>query len=384
MRKKPLVVVIASGVIFAAVFFSVRRWQQVTDPDYRLRKGQEAARAGNYEEAERFALLLHDDRQEDHVQLLRGEIYFRQNDFDEAIRAFRAMKDRGALRLEAAKFESECLVNLGAVREAERVFRFVLSKDPDHIDSHRFLAAIYYDQGEMPRAVDHLHEVARLDPKDARPHRLIGVIFKDLDQIDDAIFAYEESLRRVPPDTLGQEVRVELAECLLKRGKNERVLELVEGIDTQEAVAVRVEALLNLERDKEALPLLEDAQVRFPGNATFLRLRARLYVLEKNLEAAGKLLEQAIQLDAVDFRSRHELAIVLERMGKTAEAQKQHQKVKEVQKRLTELTNLTKEAMERSWDADVRLRLAALCDQLQRPQLAQMWRNAAAACGESR
>jgi tetratricopeptide (TPR) repeat protein len=380
MRKKPLVVAVASAIIIAAVFFSARRWQQVTDPDYRLKKGQEAARAGNFDEAEHYARLLENDQQTDRMQLLRGEIYFRQKDYAEALRAFNAIKDKGPLRLEAIKFQGECLVNLGAVREAERVFQFVLSEDPGHIESHRFLAAIYYDQGDMPRALSHLNEVSRLDAGDARPHRLIGLIFKDFDQIDDAIAAYEESLRRGPMAALAAEVRVELAECLIKRGKNERVLELVEGIDSEEAVAVHGEALLNLERTNEARTLLEDSLVRFPKHAVLLRLRAQLYISERKLDEAVTLLEQAIRLDAMDFRSRHQLALVLERMGKTAEAQKQHDQVKEIQKRLTELTNLTKEAMERSWDADVRLRLAAMYDQLQRPQLAQMWRNAAAAC----
>ena len=66
-------------------------------------------------------------------------------------------------------------------------------------------------------------------------------------------------------------------------------------------------------------------------------------------------------------------------MGKSMEASVQHQKVKQTQNLLTDLTNLGKEAMRRPWDTGVRVRLAEICDELGKPQMAAMWRNAAAA-----
>ena len=44
------------------------------------------------------------------------------------------------------------------------------------------------------------------------------------------------------------------------------------------------------------------------------------------------------------------------------------------------LTRLSKEAMDSPWDAEVRLRLAEVCEQMGRSDLAEMWRRAAQAC----
>jgi thioredoxin-like negative regulator of GroEL len=48
--------------------------------------------------------------------------------------------------------------------------------------------------------------------------------------------------------------------------------------------------------------------------------------------------------------------------------------------RLDQLTDLNRQAMRNPWDADVRRRLAEVCEQIGRPDLAAMWRSAADAC----
>ena len=52
----------------------------------------------------------------------------------------------------------------------------------------------------------------------------------------------------------------------------------------------------------------------------------------------------------------------------------------ETQKALDELTKLSQEAMKRPWDAAVRRRLAKVCQQLGKADLATMWLEAAEAC----
>ena len=66
--------------------------------------------------------------------------------------------------------------------------------------------------------------------------------------------------------------------------------------------------------------------------------------------------------------------------GRTGDATRTLARVEELRADLDRITALSREAMEKPWDADVRVRLAELCDRMGKPELAAMWRNAAAAC----
>src|SRR5205823_4592206 len=125
--------------------------------------------------------------------------------------------------------------------EAERFLRYVVSKRPDHIDAHRGLATLYYDQRAWVPAVLHLLKWAELDPRDGRAHRFMGLIYRDLDQPTPAIAAYEEALHRELAGPVVQEVKEELAECLVAQSQYERALALL-GEETdrpQEAAKLR-------------------------------------------------------------------------------------------------------------------------------------------------
>jgi len=76
--------------------------------------------------------------------------------------------------------------------------------------------------------------------------------------------------------------RVELR-CEIKRGGNERAIELVEGIDWKTAAAIRAEALVNLDRRDLALRLLEESLERFPDNGNAAP-RGKIFLLENHPE----------------------------------------------------------------------------------------------------
>src|SRR6266545_2522337 len=161
MRARSLAILIFL-LLAAGGGYLVYSWYKTTDADYRLRKGQEAARAGNYEEALRYVNLLEDDSESNRALLLRGEILLRQKEYAESLLILNQISDQGAIRLQAVAMQGECLYYLGQKREAERALRFVLTENPRHVDAHRYLAAIYYDQGDLTFAVWHLREAANL------------------------------------------------------------------------------------------------------------------------------------------------------------------------------------------------------------------------------
>lgn len=407
-----LCLVLLGGLVAAATAWRGQaqwgdaRWYFTSDPNYRLRLGQAALRGSNPEEgrdrADQITLLLEASGFKDHAALLRGETYFRQgklyaeaNDLAQAgpplsraVIEFNKIRDQGALRLQAAALLGQCFVYLKQANEARAAFEFVLSQDPDNIDAHRGLAAIYFDQGALRSALDHLGRVSELDLRDGRPHRLMGLICKDLEQFGPAVEAYREALSR---DLRGQDpnaVRKELAECLVKTTKYADALEILGQFEPSPEDAPMLEALTaeclhNLGRTSEAREHLDRSLREYPNGLELLRLRAKLYMEDRDPAAAVPLLVRALELDRHDYASRYQLSLAYEALHQSAKAAEQQRLLKETQKQLDELTRLNQEASDKPFDRGTRLKLAALCDALDKPREAAMWRQAAAACPPS-
>jgi len=360
------------------------RWYSTTRPDYRLRAGREALRQGDWSTANELAALLENSGNSDHACLLRGDAHYRQGAWDRALSEFNRIEDQGPLRLQAAGLSGCCLMQLKQLAAAAEAFRFVLSEAPDDLVAHRGLAAILYDQGALFAAADHLEAVARLDPRDGRPLRLLGLIFKDLEQFGDAITAYDRALERELADAAVLEVRVELATCLVRRGEFARALErlgeqALPGTLTAQGEALRGEALWGLERADEARAVLDRALANYGDVPVLLRQRARIHLAEEQVSQAVGLLRQILEVERHDYASRYQLAQALEQLGRKDEAAEQRRLAQQTQELLTEMTKLNQQILSEPWNAVVQARLAVVCEQLDRHDLARMWRQAASA-----
>lgn len=372
-----VVLVIASGVAVAG-------WRQrVTRPEYRVARGHEAIANRDWDRADYYASRLEASGHPDRARLLRGESLLARRRPDLALAEFNRIRGEGEVRLQAAALSGKCLLDLGDLREAHRVLSFVASERPDHVDAHRGLAAVAYDLGQLGAAVDHLEQVGRLDPQDARPCRLVGLIYKDMGQLDKATVAYEEALRRGLPPAVESEVRFELAEALTQQARFADALRLL-GAATPDApekdparLAVRAECLRGVGRSAEAVALLD----RGTGESgPVLRLRGQLLLDAGDQQAAVRPLERAVELAPTDYQSHYLLAKVYAGLGRTSDAKREFDRVEGLRRALDRMTALSREAMEKPWESGVRLQLAELSEQLGRPQLAEMWRSAAAAC----
>src|SRR5205085_1866437 len=78
---------------------------------------------------------------------------------------------------------------------------------------------------------------------DGRPGRLVGLIEKDLGQYRAAVAAYREALARDLKDLVKEEVRVELAESLLKLKEYAEALNVLDAARPPPAGAAQVLAL---------------------------------------------------------------------------------------------------------------------------------------------
>jgi tetratricopeptide (TPR) repeat protein len=361
-------------------------WYQSTRPAHLLRRGQQALRQGDFSQAERLATRLEHAGHTNHAHLLRCELYFRGHDYARAVEEFNQIQDQGNLLVEASALCGRWfLLELHRPAEAERFLTFVVHRQPNNIDAHRGLATLYYDQRAWVPAVLHLLKWAELDPRDGRAHRFMGLIYKDLDQPTPAIECYEEALRRQLAAPVVEEVKEELAECLVTQSHYERSLALLDSCKPQpdelpKLLALRGECLWGLGRSSEAQALLDSALAKHPRDPELLRLRAKIYLGTNEVQAAIGLLERAVEPDRNDYAARYLLAQAYQALGRSKEAALQRRLADQTKESLLKLTDLIKKASDKPWDGPVRQQLAALCEKLGKPKLAEMWRRAALCC----
>lgn len=391
-----------------------------TRPDYRLRLGLDALRQGDEneegkpaalrhlfafagrlpptgkEQANRLALLLTASGNLFHAHMLQGHILFQSGQYYQALLEIDAMAQfkelhasREDLRLEAATLAGKCLVFLKEHRRAEATFQSVLQswpKDLDpqrgQIDAHRGLFTIYYDQGALNPALYHMEEVSRLDPQDGRAPRTMGFIYKDILRNDDlALENLTEALQRHLAPRVEAEVRLELAEILLKKGKVDQALQVLQDVgDHPKVLAIRADCLRFQGHRAEARALLDQALAKDPGSVEALRLLADLHLEAGEPFEAIKFLRPALEKDPHDLFSLSRLSRAYKLMGDQAEAEKVTIRLQETKQLFEKMTKLTQEAMNNPWDPAVRFQLADTCRQLQMLKLADMWTQAAKAC----
>jgi predicted Zn-dependent protease len=149
------------------------------------------------------------------------------------------------------------------------------------------------------------------------------------------------------------------------------------GEPSPRSAALKAEALRGVGRGPEAIAVVDRALDAYP-DGVFYRLRGQLYLDQGNAADAIPMLEQAARLYKRPYQPYFLLAQAYARAGRKADADRAAARAEEVRRDLETATELTKEAMERPQDASVRIRLAEVCERLGDPELAAMWRRAAA------
>jgi tetratricopeptide (TPR) repeat protein len=397
MRRQVALAVLALLILGAAAGLAVWRYQ-VTRPDYRLERGRQAVRQENWEEVERLTTLLEESDAPVHAHLLRAESLFaearpyldREQQEPATPLLHRVLKeldqidDPGPLQVDFSALAGLCFMYLGESVLAEQALTRVLEERPDHLDAHRGLATLYYDQGAMKKAIHHLEEVARLDPQDGRPFRLLGLIHKDMNHYSQAVACYKEALARHLVANAADDVRVNLAEVHVRTGDYKTARDVLKDCGTTAArgepsLALRVQCAWEL-GEPGARELAERALRLHPESPRLLTTRARIHLADNQPKEAVELLEKALKSNPHDHFAHYQLAIAYEGVNEPEKADEQRRLALETNDLLLELTKLTQTAQDNPWDASVRLRLAEVCEKLDKKELAQMWRKASAAC----
>jgi len=374
--------------LVAALLLGAGIWwfyERQVSADRLLATGRSALARGDWDKVREVAEQLERAGYQQHSRLLRAEWLWNRGEVASALALAEGVQAEGRLRIEAAVIVGKCLLTLENRQEAFRVFRWVVEQDAEQVDAHRGLAALAYDLGQWHQAEWHLRRVAELDRQDPRPYRLLGLMYKDLSRWEEAESAYRAAWERGVEGAMRVDVALELAEVLLQRAMYEEALTWTQTVTSEtstqriKTAQLRAEGLYGLGRWQEATAELE-AIPREQWTAGMWRCRGRLHRDADQLSEAAACLEAAVRLDPNDVESWHVLAQVYESLNKKEAAMQARQRVEDIQKHLQQLTQLTHQAMERPWDSAVRQKLADLNEQLGHPELARIWRKAAAEC----
>lgn len=376
-RRLPLTIGFLSAGAIAAFIW----WAATPSPPERFRRGVEAFRAGDLRALEsEAAALTRSEGYKPHASLLRGASRLRRGRLREAVKLFGHATEHPDTRALAFALAGEALYGLRRPDDARRALFEAVRLDPKDVAARRWLAAAYYDLGLMNEALPHLREIAELAPEDPRPKRLEGLILKDFEQYEVAAAAYRESLRRSPKQAEAVDVSVELAECLVRSLRPDEALAVLKPAPPTPAVlALRAEAVRIQGGGEAARTLLARALEQDPDHARSLTLLGVMELEAGRAAEATALLEHAAEREPADVAIQHQLAQAYRLAGRDGDAERQIQRLMTIQNLRTRFTELHSQAMAMSGNADVRYELGRVAVELERPDLAAMWFQAALA-----
>jgi tetratricopeptide (TPR) repeat protein len=125
--------------------------------------------------------------------------------------------------------------------------------------------------------------------------------------------------------------------------------------------------------------MLDQALLSYPNSLELLRIRGKIHLTDNDPQTAVEVLQKALRLDRHDYICRYQLSQAYEKLGRKAEAEEHKRILDQTQKDIAELSRLNREVLNSPWDVPKRLRLVELCEKLDKPDLAAIWRKAAAA-----
>jgi tetratricopeptide (TPR) repeat protein len=279
----------------------------------------------------------------------------------------------------------------GGVIPLEPVFRLlarVAENNPDDLNAQRWLAIVCLDLNLKEESLAALRAVGRLDAADGRAHRSLGLMLSSHAHVGPAMEAYREALGRNLEPHVRAEVIVELARLEVKHGLAARALETLARCpasfaDDPDCLTLRAAALAQIgteEGRREARTLLERVLQAQPRHAEALVTLAHLHLDEEQTSRAIALLERSLQAAPGDDDVHSRLALAYRQMGDGVKAEHHTRRADEVREGKKALVTLVQDARREIASADVRVRAAEICVQLQRWREARVWLRAALAC----
>jgi tetratricopeptide (TPR) repeat protein len=317
---------------------------------------------------------------EPHRHFLRGAVLLHARRFYPALDEFGHSVDYPELRVRTLTLSGAALYGLKKYQDAARLLAAAVEADPDAVDAHRWLASAYYDLGLTQPTLAELSRVAELAPADPHPHRLMGLMYKDFERYDAAVEQYRESLRRDANQTEREPILLEMAECQIKLQRlDDALATLAQCQPSPQRWTKEADCHYQAGRTDEARPLLDRTLQQSPADLSALLLTGTIALQDGKAPVAVDAFVRATTAYPKDHVAHYKLSQAYHRVGNHALADQHARIADELRKSRLEFSKLHQTAAAEPGNADVRCRLGVLAGEVGRPDLAQVWFQAALA-----
>ena len=204
---------------------------------------------------------------------------------------------------------------------AVRVYERGLAIDPDNVELLNSMGFALFQKGESAKAVPVLQKALAIDPQHSKAHNNLALASIDIGELELAEAHYRESLAIEPQPAIFNDLGVVLA----RQGMLEDAADQYRAAITLDPGAES--AHYNLGATLAQLGELDEATVQLnhaihanPNNASAYQLLADVLVQQQKLDQAADAYRRLIRQQPSAAAHRN-LAQVLTRLGRTAEAQ---------------------------------------------------------------
>jgi len=308
-------------------------------------------------------------------QALEGFLLVRSGKLDEAMSLAERLSEIPVLQAECYLIAGEVFTKRLQYLAALDAFTNAAKKDPSNVRAHRWLAVVYHDTGAMNKATEHLRIVASLDPTDLRSLRFAGMIHREYEKFEDSVTDYQNALKRNPPAKVADEIRLELAESLLKLRQLEEVQQTLAAVVSKSASrsALLAESLETAGQVDEAMAAAKEALEMDSNHLRSRLVLGRLYNGNRQWDQSIECLQPVV----AQYPAEHEPMFLLGRAlissGKEDEGKKWLTESKKFKDTFLKFSELNAAAVNRPQDAALRIEIGKLAEELQKVGIARTW-----------
>lgn len=315
------------------------------------------------------------------ADVLEAILLLRGGRVEKALSLLAGVDQEGPLRHVVMRYAGESLHKLQRLGEAARVLEVLVREQPDNVEAHRWLGATWYDLGAYNAAIVELEAVVRLAPDDYRPHHLLGIMYADFEQHAESIREFTAALNGAADPALRDSMLLELAKAHAALHEYQQATAcLDQAAESGTAARLRAVCLLADGQTEKADEQIRRARQLGEVSPELAVLESELLEQQGDVGKAEAVLQQAIQQWPAWAGLYYRLGNVQKQLGQDQQAETTLQTWQKYRDLATELTQLNLKAIEDPFNAEVRDRLAVICTELQKPELAEMWKTAAEAC----
>lgn len=305
---------------------------------------------------------------------IKAMMLIKQNALEEAIGLAEEISAIPVMRAEAFVIAGEVYQRDNRLLDATAAFENAIDVEPQHARAHRWLGAIYYDTGAMQLAKIHLRKAAELEPTDVNSLLLSAKISQEYEQYEESARDYEQLLQRSPSPQIKVPIQIKLAECYLALRKLPQARQALVGCPPVPGLLAVQASIAESEGDSEAaINLAQEALRQAPENRTATVVLGRIYLSRRNWEAASSVLERLVKARPYDHEPRLLLGRALLGAGQKERGEQEVKAATKLKNTFLQFAELHQEAIKHPEDAQIRVELGQLAEELGKYELAHMW-----------